>query len=106
MNANVLKKMMNKGELWGNMENANSVYSSPHLASSGRTSSIQREGGRKARKAHYTRKAILEREKEEKRRKRWVAKNPGGSESNWQRAEELRKTRRAINRRLRKKNQS
>ena len=94
MNANLPPK-------WGNM-NVEPEYSSAHRTSSGRTSSIQREGGRKARKAHYTRKAILEREKEEKRRARWLKRYPGASESNWRRGEEQRKTRKAIERRMRK----
>lgn len=96
----VLWKLMS-GAKWGTLAD-DTVYSSPRRTSSGRTSSIQRRGGRKARQAHYTRKAILEREKEEKRRRRWEERNPGGSEGDWRRAENLRKTRKAINRQVRK----
>lgn len=70
--------------------------------SSGRTSSIQRVGGRKARAEHYTRKAILEREKEEERRRVWVRRHPGASESNWLRREAVRKTRKVVERKNRK----
>ena len=66
--------------------------SSEHRASSGRTSSIERREGRKGRKAHYTRKAILEREKEARRRAAWRERFPGAPESHWQFREERRKT--------------
>ena len=75
---------------------------SPRRSSSGRTSSIQRVHGRKGRQAHYTRKAILEREKEESRRKVWERRHPGASESNWRRHEENRKSRKANQRATRK----
>ena len=75
---------------------------SPRRSSSGRTSSIQRREGRKGRQAHYTRKAILEREKEDGRRSVWLRRHPGASESNWVRREGNRKTRKAAARQLRK----
>ena len=66
--------------------------------SSGRTSSIQKREGRKGRQAHYTRKAILEREKEAERRAVWKRRHPYANESNWTRREEKRKTRKAAER--------
>jgi len=71
-------------------------------SSSGRTSSIQRKGGRKARQAHYTRKAIAEKRKEAERRAVWERRHPGASESNWLRRQEKRKTRKAADRALKK----
>jgi hypothetical protein len=65
---------------------------SEHRASSGKTSSIVRREGRKGRKAHYTRKAILEREKEERRHAAWRARFPGAPESHWEFREARRKT--------------
>jgi len=70
--------------------------------SSGLTSSIQRREGRKGRQAHYTRKAVLEREKEAERRAVWMRRHPAANESNWTRREEKRKTRKAQERELRK----
>ena len=70
--------------------------------SSGLTSSIQRKEGRKGRQAHYTRKAVLEREKEAERRATWMRRHPHAAESNWTRREEKRKTRKAQERELRK----
>jgi hypothetical protein len=75
---------------------------SSRRSSSGRTSSIQREGGRKARQAHYTRKAILEKRKEAERRAVWERRHPGASESDWRRRQEKRKTRKAADRALKK----
>jgi hypothetical protein len=98
----ILWKLM-QGAKWGTVAGDIPLYSSPRLSSSGRTSSIQRKGGRKARKEHYTRKAVLERKKEEKRRQLWALRNPGASEENWRRGENLRKTRKAIERSMRKK---
>ncbi len=71
-------------------------------ASSGMTSEIQRTQGRKGRQEHYKRKAILEREKEEERRRIWNRRHPGSSESGWLRREEKRKTRKANYRAYRK----
>jgi len=71
---------------------------SPRRPSSGRTSSIQKREGRKGRQAHYTRKAILEREKEAERRATWKRRHPLANESNWVRREEKRKTRKAAER--------
>jgi len=80
---------------------------SPRRSSSGKTSSIQRaapEGAkRKTRQAHYTRKAILEKEKEAVRRAVWERRHPGSSESKWKKMEEARKARKAANRTMRKK---
>ena len=76
---------------------------SPSRSSSGRTSSIQRNRGRKARKEHYTRKAILERQKEEERRRVWERRHPGGRESNWHRREFVRKTRKVARRHARRR---
>jgi hypothetical protein len=70
--------------------------------SSGQTSSIQRREGRKGRQAHYTRKAVLERAKEEERRAVWMRRHPAASESKWIRREEKRKTRKAAERAARK----
>jgi hypothetical protein len=75
---------------------------SARRSSSGRTSSIQRREGRKGRQAHYTRKAILERAKEEERRAVWMRRHPHASESNWIRREANRKTRKAAERKERK----
>jgi len=83
-------------------EDSNFV-SSPHRSSSGNTSEIQRKGGRKARKEHYTRKAVLENQKEVERRRVWLQLHPGASESNWRRREERRKTRRATRHLYRKR---
>ena len=74
--------------------------------SSGRTSSIQRKEGRKGRQAHYTRKAILEREKEAERRAVWMRRHPHAAESNWTRREEKRKTRKAVERAARKESKA
>ena len=74
---------------------AEKARGSPHRASSGQTSEIQRVHGRKGRKEHYTRKAILEKEKEEARRVVWLRRHPGAPEANWERREEKRKTRKA-----------
>jgi hypothetical protein len=71
---------------------------SPRLASSGMTNSMTR----KERKAHYTRKAILESKKEDERRRVWARRHPGASEGNWRRREEARKTRKADERQRRK----
>lgn len=93
---------MNSYAPWGNVvinDEDSDFVSSPHRSSSGNTSEIQRKGGRKARKEHYTRKAILERQKEEKRRRVWLQLHPDASESNWRRREE-RRTKRRANRRL------
>ena len=76
--------------------------SSPRRHSSGRTSSIQKREGRKGRQAHYTRKAILEREKEADRRAMWRNLHPDGHESNWLLREQKRKTRKAAERAARK----
>ena len=76
--------------------------SSVRRPSSGRTSSIQKREGRKGRQAHYTRKAILEREKEADRRAMWRNLHPDGSERNWLQREEKRKTRKAAERAARK----
>jgi hypothetical protein len=113
----ILKAMMNGKLAWGNVANLSdgavrelgiegamkeAKRSSARRNSSGRTSSIQRREGRKGRQAHYTRKAILEREKEEGRRSVWLRRHPGASESNWRRREANRKTRKAVERQLRK----
>lgn len=109
--ADIMNRLMEEGRLgWANIERMdplvleregvraaykNAWYpasSSEHRASSGKTSSIERREGRKGRKAHYTRKAILEREKEERRRAAWAARFPGAPESHWQFREERRKT--------------
>ena len=74
--------------------------------SSGQTSSIQRREGRKGRQAHYTRKAVLERAKEEDRRAVWMRRHPAASESNWARREEKRKTRKAAERAARKESKA
>jgi hypothetical protein len=68
---------------------------SPRRASSGMTSEIKRVEGRKGRQAHYTRKAILEAEKEARRRASWNARHPGSSNRGWNRKEAARKTRKA-----------
>ena len=80
---------------------------SARRSSSGRTSSGERKHPtRKAAKAwraeHYKRKAILEREKEEARRREWKADFPEEGEANWNRREAARKTRKAANRAIRK----
>jgi hypothetical protein len=77
-------------------------FGSPHLRSSGRTSSIQRNTGRKGRNAHYKRKGELEGKKEATRRATWLRRHPGASESNWIRREAVRKTRKAAERAHRK----
>jgi len=107
----------NPGARWGNLNSvsekaieelglagaiAEARRGSPRRPSSGRTSSIQRKEGRKGRQAHYTRKAILERAKEEERRAVWMRRHPGRAESNWARREEKRKTRKAVERAARK----
>lgn len=74
---------------------AEKARGSPHRASSGQTSEIQRVQGRKGRKEHYTRKAILEKEKEEARRVVWLRRHPGAPETNWERREKKRHTRKA-----------
>ena len=111
-----MQALMN-GRPWGNMANldpddvqaigvnaamAERYKASPRRSSSGRTSSIQRTGGRKARQAHYTRKAILEREKEATRRALWESRFPGAPAEHWNRREAARKTRKAANRAVRK----
>jgi hypothetical protein len=100
---------MNSYAPWGNVvlkdEDSNFV-SSPHRSSSGMTSEIQRKGGRKARKEHYTRKAVLENQKEAERRRVWLQLHPDASESNWRRREERRKTRRATRHVYRKRKTS
>jgi len=80
---------------------------SPRYASSGRTSSGERQfPTRKAAKAwrgeHYKRKAIFEKGKEEQRRREWEANFPEEGEAAWQRREAARKTRKAANRAFRK----
>ena len=74
---------------------AEKARGSPHRASSGQTSEIQRVHGRKGRAEHYKRKAILEKEKEEARRVVWLRRHPGAHESNWVLREDKRKTRKA-----------
>jgi len=81
---------------------AEKARGSPHRASSGQTSEIQRLHGRKGRKEHYTRKAILEKEKEEARRAVWLRRHPGAPEANWERREEKRKLEKARQRLMRK----
>lgn len=71
---------------------------SEHRASSGQTNRMTR----KERKEHYKRKAILERLKEEERRRVWARRHPGGRESDWVRREAERKTRKAADRARRK----
>jgi hypothetical protein len=71
---------------------------SPHRASSGNTNRMTR----KERKQHYTRKAILEREKEEKRRALWERRHPRADVRGWLEKEEERKKRKAIHRALRR----
>ena len=102
----IMKALMEGKIAWGNLPSSEGAVAelglegamnerfkqSPRRSSSGRTSSIQRREGRKGRQAHYTRKAILEREKEEDRRRVWVRRHPGASESNWRRREGKRKT--------------
>ena len=112
----VMRALMNDRLRWGNVPSDSAVenvgldaavdeiyVSSPRRSSSGRTSSIQRRGGRKARKEHYTRKAILERQKEEERRRVWERRHPGGRESNWLKREAERKTRKAAKRQGRRR---
>ena len=77
---------------WGNVPESPKAPS-PHRPSSGKTSEIQRLHGRKGRKEHYTRKAILEKEKEEGRRRFWLHHHPGAPEANWNAREKKRKTR-------------
>jgi hypothetical protein len=72
---------------------------SPHLASSGMSDEMTRG----PRKQHYTRKAILEGEKEAKRRAHWLKYYPGVPEINWQLKEEARKTRKAAHRESRRR---
>jgi len=76
---------------------------SPHRSSSGRTSEIQREHGRKGRQEHYRRKAILEAEKEAERRRKFERRHPEGNEAYWMRREANRKTRKAGERQARKR---
>jgi hypothetical protein len=76
---------------------------SPRRPSSGMTSEIQRTQGRKGRQEHYKRKAILEKEKEEERRRVWLRRHPGASESDWLKREEKRKTRKVSYRNYRKR---
>jgi hypothetical protein len=80
---------------------------SPRRSSSGRTSSGERQfptrkAGKAWRAEHYKRKAILEREKEEQRRREWEADFPEEGEAGWQRREAARKTRKANYRAFRK----
>ena len=112
----IMKAMMEGKLAWGNLPSSEGAIRelgltgamserrkvSPRNPSSGRTSSIQKEKGRKGRQEHYKRKAILERQKEEERRRVWLRRNPGASESNWRRREEKRKTRKAAERAVRK----
>ena len=72
---------------------------SPHLASSGMSDEMTRG----PRKQHYIRKAIMEKEKEEKRRAHWQKYYPGVPEINWQLKEEARKTRKAAQRESRRR---
>jgi hypothetical protein len=74
---------------------------SEHLPSSGRTSSIQRLGGRKARKEHYTRKGKLEEKKEKARKELWKQLYPDAEPANFQRHEAERKWRKAHERKVR-----
>jgi len=112
----LIMKALQGGIPWGNLPSSEGAINelgikgamaerdkrSPRRSSSGKTSSIQRKGGRKARQAHYTRKAVLEREKEAERRRVWERRHPGASESNWRRREEKRKTRKAAERNTRR----
>jgi hypothetical protein len=112
----IMKSLMEGKLAWGNLPSSEGAIEelglegamkesnrqSPRRSSSGRTSSIQREKGRKGRQEHYKRKAILEREKEEERRRVWERRHPGASESNWRHREEKRKTRKAEIRQTRK----
>ena len=75
---------------------------SEHVPSSGRTSSIQRLGGRKARGEHYTRKAILEKKKEQERMEMWKKLYPDADPANFQRHENERKWRKGYERKVRK----
>jgi hypothetical protein len=112
-----MKAMMNGALPWGNVANLSEGavrelgvqgameehwVRSPRRSSSGKTSSIQGRLGRKGRQAHYTRKAILEREKEGHRRAVWERRHPGASESHWRSREEKRKTRKANERNVRR----
>jgi len=103
----------NLGFGWGDIMNANSNaiknygliralemkrFGSGHVASEGNTNAMNK----KTRKAHFVRKGILERQKEEHRRAEWVRLHPGKSEANWERREAKRHARKAANRAFRK----
>jgi ribonuclease HI len=84
---------------------------SPRRASSGMTSEelgrMFREGKTRKernawRRAHYTRKAELEAEKEAERLAEWRRRHPHETQANWERREAARKTRRAAARAARK----
>jgi len=99
--ANIFNRLRAGTIAWGNVPESPKA-NSPHRPSSGQTSEIQRLHGRKGRQAHYTRKAILEKAKEEERRRMWLAHHPGAPESNWATREKKRKTRKEILRGMRK----
>jgi hypothetical protein len=100
--ASSMFNMLKAGTIhWGNVPESPKAPS-PHRPSSGQTSEIQRLHGRKGRQAHYTRKAILEKEKEEDRRRFWLLHHPGAAEANWNTREKKRKTRKEILRGMRK----
>lgn len=108
--------------LWGNVANLSNAAveelgisgalreereGSPRRSSSGYTSELIKAGKTRKerntiRRAHYTRKGILEAEKERERRARWLRRHPGAPEANWNRREAERKTRKAANRAARK----
>ncbi len=109
-----IKHLLKEGKLaWGNLADlsetaiaalglegakAEAHRSSPRRASSGMTNAMTRA----ERKAHYTRKAVLEREKEGKRRANWVRNYPGAKEEHWEKKEAVRRTRKQQERDARK----
>ena len=116
LNEEMITKAMKEGTLaWGNLEGLSEAAVrelglegaiaernriSTRRSSSGKTSSMERKfptrkEAKAWRKGHYTRKAIIERDKEAKRRAVWERRHPGAHESNWDRRQAERKTRKA-----------
>jgi len=96
--ANMSNSFVNKVGLSNAFREVREPYVSEHRASSGMSNRMTR----KERKAHYVRKGILEREKEEARRRKFKYYNPDASESKWLAQEAARKNRKAAERATRK----
>ena len=116
---NLVDYMLHRGSSlkWGNVANLSEgafkelgfvgAYNEARRPSERRASSgMSNRMTRKERKEHYRRKAELETRKEAERRAVWMRRHPGAPETNWERREAARKSRKAGERAARRSRRS